>query len=638
MSIINKTHLGISQIKKLAAFFRYSQKENILFAISLFLFFIGKWLISSPSILDPFRAFLPLAAYVLFGIGGILVAWVLYRFMFKIALSKPPPESKPLSHAIKGLMAFTQEDGELFRRLERENYIAQLHSYANDKKVSLLVIMGESGSGKTSLFRAGLSHALHGSEIKYIYWEAMPAAPVNSLLQTINDCLNVHLTSLDDLHKVNEKAVVVLDQFEQLLPERTEHKPVFDFLKQIASGSLHNKITWIVAFRYEYLHVWRNFEIDNKLKAAETMSLKLFSAAQAKNVFITLAEEAGLTLEQALVDGFTESVSRNERVSPVDIGIGLLMVNELANRKQNRQLTLEDYHFAGGSQGLFVSFMNTKIEERFSDKKEQETLFKALLELIDLNRNQRVAEGKTLEELTANAQGILVKHLEYALDYFASDQVRMLEKVICHGKAACYRLPHESMIPAIRQLGNKILDKAAQADLKLQTAWYAWQSSNKDSRYLLTRRDLKAVLQFKEQCNLNDKEDFLKLSIRRKNKIQFAVYFLTLFLSVSSFFTYQYVVESSYSNSLRDWGLPEDLRDYSQQLKVLTVADNDIRHLDWLDTFTNLTTLNLDLSSSNITDISMLKELKELKNLISLNLNLSSSNITDISVWNWLPT
>ena len=70
-----------------------------------------------------------------------------------------------------------------------------------------------------------------------------------------------------------------------------------------------------------------------------------------------------------------------------------------------------------------MSFLKAKIEQRFPEQYEQEGLFKALLELIDLNRNQRVAEGKTLAELATKAEGLSLQYLEFGLDYLYSNEL-----------------------------------------------------------------------------------------------------------------------------------------------------------------------------------------------------------------------
>ncbi len=555
---------------------------------------------------------------------------------------KAKVNDQPLPSAIKGLMAFTDEDGELFLKLERGNELAQLKNYLFDPQIGLLVMMGESGAGKTSLLRAGLSHLLKDKDCRYVYWEARPTEAVAGLLKSIQQGLGVEVKDLTALLTLNTRAVIVLDQFEQLLPDKAEFAAIFNLLKAISLVPPPYKITWIIAFRREYAADWLDFEtqLDEQFKFSHSqrLSLKLFSEAQARNVMATLASSAGLSLEPPLLDAFISSVHRDQRLSPVDIGIGLLMLQELAVEKNQPKLSLADYQFAGGSQGLFVLFLTNKIEQRFDNKREQEAFFEALLELVDLNIDQRIAEGKSFVELSAKAKGLKEQALESALNYFASGQVRLLEKIVRTDGCKAYRLPHESMIPALRQLGNKLLSEIAQANLILQKAFLAWQSSvKKDSRFLLQGKDLKTVLKFKEQLDLQNKELFLKNSVRKTNITRSVIAAVVFGLSVSGYLGHQYwqeyKQETNYRTSLKAWDLPGDLRDYSEQITDLTVTKKEMLSLTWLAKFTHLTTLNLDLNNALTIDMSVLNSLKS---LTSLNLNLSGTQITDLSALNGL--
>ena len=642
MSLINKTNFLSKYLKELAIFAKYSTREMLFLLIASALFCFEYWFyplkLKEITFLESYDAKIleiwKFGVFIsVFVIAAGLVIYVFYRYYSKIALVRHI-DNKELASSIKGLMAFTNEDGQLFLKLERDKELIELKNHINNSQIPFVVVMGESGAGKTSLLRAGLSYLLQDTETSYIYWEALPRDAVGGLLKAINTglALPTEISQLNELLNLPNKAVIVLDQFEQLLPDKTEFAPIFDLLTQVIVAAPPHSITWIIAFRREYLPHWRDFELENKLQP-NMLSLKLLSLPQAQTVLVTLAEAAGLTLEQALVDGFIQTVQKEERVSPVDIGIGLLMLQELATQKQKQQLSFEDYHFAGGSQGLFVSFLKNKIEQRFPEQYEQEGLFKALLELIDLNRNQRVAEGKTLAELATKAEGLSLQYLEFGLDYLASVQVRLLEKISRADGLAAYRLPHESMIPALRQLGNNLLGEIAQANLTLQMAFTAWQNSAaKDSKFLLSGKDLKTVLKFKQQLDLQNKELFLKNSVRKTNITRSVIAAALVGLCVSGYLGYQFwindKIESSYRGSLKAWDLPEDLRDYSEQITALSVSNNDMRSLTWLEKFKHLSTLNLDLNYQT-TDLSVLKELKS---LTTLNLVLNSQ-ITDLSAF-----
>jgi ABC-type dipeptide/oligopeptide/nickel transport system ATPase subunit len=90
-----------------------------------------------------------------------------------------------------------------------------------DDAVGLVIVVGESGAGKTSLLRAGLSNVLEQAKIGYVYWEAVPTDPENSLFHAIHNAANVtkqdrseSLTSLFEQDGRTQRLVIALDQFE----------------------------------------------------------------------------------------------------------------------------------------------------------------------------------------------------------------------------------------------------------------------------------------------------------------------------------------------------------------------------------------------------------------------------------------
>ena len=622
----------VENVKEFARLFRYGTKEKLFSFIGVSLIGLAAVV---PKLIDPLPTELQtLSHWIVYGLyilGGLCLAWVAYRFVFKLALPKPH-DDRELPNAIKGLLAFTQEDGELFRKLGRDQDIKGLTALVQDPQIPLVVIMGESGAGKSSLLRAGLANSIKSAEGVYIYWEALPHKTVEGLLRAVNSELNTDYADLTGLLKMPQKAVIVLDQFEQLQPENPDHQPIFELLGKVYSALPPHPVTWCITFRREYAAVWRDFELDRGLRPP-MLSLKLFSAEQARNIFITLAEAASLSLEQDLVDGFVESVKRvangeqQPRVSPVDIGIGLQMLNELVQSKQSPQLGLQDFNFAGGSQGLFVSFVNNALTQRFPETAEREALYKVLLECIDLPRNQRIAEGKTEVELAATSPNLPTTHLHYALEYFASPQLRILEKL--QGDPPRYRLPHETMIPALRQLGGKLLGEVAEAELLLQTAYASWQNSGNNRKYLLSGRELKKVIGCKQQLDLHERGKFVKKSqIKRQAQLGmvFAVLALTPFVG---YYGYQSYLEDKYRNTLNNWGLPGDLIDYAGQLQSLTlIAGSRIQNLDWLADFKELDTLTMKFIDSDISSLSILQKLKQLK---TLSLELAVSKITNFN-------
>ncbi len=627
---IEASKLLYKKITELIFFIRRSPKDLVATFFAVFFLIAGQWLFDEnkhftlPVLFKQqqaiFDLYKPIAGilFILLAIG--LIIWIIYR-LWKVALPPIYIDSKTkLSHAIKGLLAFNAEDGELFSKLERHRELNELYQYIVNPQQSIIVLMGESGAGKTSLLRAGLSHILEPKQITYIYWEAFPEQAEISLLQTINASLNSQYQQLNELVNHSEATVIVLDQFEQLSIEK--HPEIFQLLTAIIKSPPPHQLSWVIAFRREYDPEWRDYELSlGDYRLLPMLSLKLFSKAQAQNIFTILASEAGLSLDQALVDGFMSSMQHQERISPVDISIGLVMLNELASQQQKSYLSLEDYQFAGGSEGLFVNFINSKFE-RFAEN-EKQSLLKVLLALIDKNGYKRIAEGKSLAQLLKVAQ-LPEKQLNYMLDYLASNHVRLLEKL----PDGFYRLPHETIIPALRRLTSLVLAEAEQAELKLKTAYEAWQKSNeKNTGYLLKGKELGQVLTYLPQLNwqTQDKALFIKKSIKKRTRLRVSTVIAVLLLSLTGFYGWQSYQISIYKNALYNWGIPADLYDYQTQLEKLTIMDQEVRHLDWLKRLPGLK--ELELIGVSINDFN--KSLQNLPNLTTLKI-LSTATVTSI--------
>ncbi|MGA7342824.1 MAG: hypothetical protein WBE72_11185 [Terracidiphilus sp.] len=429
--------------------------------------------------------------------------------------------AQALPSSVRGPLPFTEADGDLFRKLGRDYLIGQALAYVTNDQIPVILVSGESGVGKTSLLRAGLTAPLkEGFGRNVIYWEAKPTNPLESLTATVVDAVgeSAGLTSCDDLFQKRPLAarpVVIIDQLEQLSPSNEAHAPVYELIVKAAHAPAPHPATWIIAFRRDFVGIYE-FLAERSL-ALPFVLVTAFTREEAEQVMATLADKAGVSFERQLLKDFTASAAVNGSVSSVDIGIGTLVLVNLAKRTKKDTITLDDYKFAGGSSGVLIAYVRDQLAV-YPDVW-QEAVLKALLALIDPAKNQRIAEGRTATSLAAGSS-LPPGRLAVILDSLAAPHIRILEKLdTSDGADPVFRLPHERFIQPIRTLAGSLLAKESLAQFVLDTGFSGWVRS-RDPRMLLTGKDLKLVRELVAQragAFTADTLDYVRRSLRREH-------------------------------------------------------------------------------------------------------------------------
>ena len=576
----------------------------------------------------------------LYASGAIALVYGVVRVW---RLVNPPelPPAKDRPSAIKGPMAFTEADGALFRKLGRESELQKLLGLVLDDQVLMVVVRGASGAGKTSLLRAGLKHIL-GDGVAFHYWEAVPTEPDKGLLRAIQERWPEGATKPATLTELvnpsdalgRKSHVIVLDQFEQVRGS----KKIFQSLRRIIRESKPpHRITWVIAFRREFSADWLDFispEQENGVRPPQDVPLRLFSADEAREVIGQLINESDLkdSIEQSVINNLVEAATVDGEVSPVDIGIGLLVLAELHERQSSQTITKRDYQFAGGAEGLLTQYISRCLEP--FPKESQEAILKAMLALRDPHENrQRLATGLTIDELAVEA-GTDARVLKLQLNRLADRDIRLLEaETPTEGSAMRYRLPHERLIPALYRLTGKLLAEVDQAKLKFQNAFQAWHTNDKRSRYLLKGKELRLVQRYETQIpwghDEHEKKNFLFRSKRRRQFARAATVSAVLALigiGWLSIFQYKRYENRRY---LTESGYPAEMYDFQHQLKKLEMTEPlNLERFTWLssDSIEELSLKSAD-SSNSIAGLSSLARCRSLK---KLTLNLSFSQVSDL--------
>ena len=374
-----------------------------------------------------------------------------------------------------------------------------------------------------------------------------------------------------------EPLVILIDQTEQLNP--TEHPEIFEELfEPILKLAGSHPVTWVIAFREEYLVTWTKYQIDKKISRPQSVLVKRFSVEQAKRVMSTIASESDLNLSESVMKDLLETITDEKGyVSPVDVGISLLVLSELGNTQQT-VITDRIYQEAGRAEGLLASYIENHLKR--CPEHTKEPLLKAFLGLCDLETNQRLAQGRTAFELSELSK-LPEETIKNQLDYFSSGSVRILQSEENSGK---YRLAHERIIPAIRRLTGKILAGAEQARLLLERRFRVWER-DKQKRDLLTVNELRQVRPFVGQFewgkNAVNKKEFIRVSqyfINRRLGIAAALILVVLSLSPFGISRYN---DFNYRNELASLGLPNLLLEKTTRLDTFILSGASLPYGRW---------------------------------------------------------
>ncbi len=402
----------------------------------------------------------------------------------------------------KGLEVFEEEDAELF--FGRERLVEDLVGRVKESRT--VFITGPSGSGKSSLVRAGLLHALKQGVIKgshnWLYETMKPGRePIKDLALAFSrlkgpdlaDYFQAHAAETDVLHKCAElvlsgrkdqRFVLFVDQFEEVFTQVNQEGERQAFLNMLAqAGTIENgRVIVLFAMRSDFVSNCATYPALNELLSQQFRQIGAMQPEELVSAIALPAKQVGLPIEDELI----ARIINDMKGEPGALPLMQFALKDLFDSQQARggiiALTLEDYLRQGGIQ----KSLEHHADDLFARLSESEQgLARSIFSgLIEIGRGTQDTRRTALfdELIPANAKATEV---ELVVQKLADARLIITDEQA--GKDTV-TISHEKLIDAWPWLKKLVTENRDVIALQNEIASDAkeWEDHRRDASYLYT--------------------------------------------------------------------------------------------------------------------------------------------------------
>src|SRR5687768_9933710 len=279
----------------------------------------------------------------------------------------------------KGLLFFNEEDAELF--FGRETLTAQLvgriTQLVTGASMRFLALVGASGSGKSSLMRAGLAVPLRQAG-----WRVQVFTPGVNPLQA----LNMQLV-LDNDPAGSESRLLLVDQFEETFTLCRDESERAAFLEKLLSLTRErfSKIVVVIALRADFYSHCAQYPLLRQAVASQQEYIGQMTAEELQRAIVGPARRGGWEFEPGLVDLLMNDIGVQGTNEPEPGALPLLSHALLVTweHRRGRTFTLKGYHASGGVRGAIAETAESVFTDQLNQS-QQELARNVFLRLTEL--------------------------------------------------------------------------------------------------------------------------------------------------------------------------------------------------------------------------------------------------------------
>lgn len=442
----------------------------------------------------------------------------------------------------KGLHAFNTVDAEDF--FGRDAFIEKLLSRLQEAhpQQHFLALVGPSGSGKSSLLKAGLIPALRNGALpgsgKWFVVDMIPGMhPIDKLEAALIRVAANQASQLREqlqrdergllrvadivLPADNSELVIIVDQFEEvftLVEDETARQHFLDLLRA-AISDVRSRVRVIVSLRADYYDRPLHYPEFGELIRSRMETVLPLTAQGLERAVRGPAERVGVTFEQGLVEHIVSTMNYQAGALP----LLQYALTELFDHRQGRVMTHAAYQEMGGAIGALAN----RADEIYTGLtlKGQALARQMFLRLVTLGEGAEDTRCRTAQsELLSLTDDREL--MEEIIEHFAVYRLLLLDHDP-HTREATVEVAHEAILrewDRLRGWLNESREDIRQERV-LARAAQEWKLHNQDISYLLRGARLEQVETWYQTTDLvltPLEQDYIDKSLQQRQQEQHA--------------------------------------------------------------------------------------------------------------------
>ncbi len=337
----------------------------------------------------------------------------------------------------KGLNYFDESDSDLFVGREEltTKLVERLNSLTSNKlhnEMRFLAVVGASGSGKSSLVRAGIIPSVRWNK-RTIDWQihifTPTAHPLESLATSLikeNESVSAIAAFMDDMardrrslqifakrsliSKNGSRLFLVIDQFEELfaLCRSEEERAAFIDNLLTAASEAEGPVIVLIALRADFYGHCANYIQLRETLAKNQEYIGAMSPEELRRAIEEPARRGRWEFEPGLVDLLLHDVGREPGVLPL-LSHALM---ETWTRRRGRVMTLSGYTSSGGVRGAIAETAEAVFADQITHDQQDvaRRIFLRLTELGDETATGDTRRRATISELVLKPEDTTTTH------------------------------------------------------------------------------------------------------------------------------------------------------------------------------------------------------------------------------------